>query len=659
MNHIPTLVPLIPMLMACGCVEVTVDADPEDGYLGAAQQAANLMDSNGFWSDHDNTIPACWKTAGYATERTIIQNAIESSWDRYTGLDFTGWGSCPSTSAVYFTIQLNDDDSQLMVGFTGIGPNEALKPANGPGLGSELNYDIDNVTDAQIRNLAYHELGHTIGMRHERRRLDHRCTDPGGETGAGGSLELGEWDAWSMLSSKDCRDGRDSLGRPSGGDLFGAQMAHGSSIAWDYPSRNFCVAAGEQLYVGDFDGDGRDDLLCNQSDGDMRIDLADSSGHFQGSDWVYTDRNFCVTAGEKLYVGDFDGDDHDDLLCNQSDGDMIIDLANSSGQFQGSDWIKSDRNFCVTAGEKLYVGDFDGDDHDDLLCNQSDGDMIIDLVEPSDYFQGSDWIKSDRDFCVASGEMLYIGDFNGDTRDDILCNQTDGEIWIDYADSSGRFLVSDWVATRSLCHNTGVLAVADINGDGFDDLVCKDSESHRRFKIELADRSGRFDDLDILGNPQPDGSGDLGAWCSSGTLIVGQFNSVTGGGRPNMVGRADLLCNDSSSGRMSAQYDFAAPALSQKGISLSAGQSATYGPFAVPSGGEFNALMVGYTGNADLYVRWGAAPTTSTYDCADTDVNTSFGTCTLGGSGNAYVMVRAVAAVSDLELETYLESFGP
>jgi hypothetical protein len=113
----------------------------------------------------------------------------------------------------------------------------------------------------------------------------------------------------------------------------------------------------------------------------MFVDLANSKGEFWGSDWSLGDRNYCITSGEKLYTGDFNGDGRDDLLCNSNNGSMFVDLANRKGEFWKTDWRYKGRNFCRTSNEKMYVGDFDNDGADDLLCNSGNGSMFVDLVK--------------------------------------------------------------------------------------------------------------------------------------------------------------------------------------------------------------------------------------------------------------------------------------
>lgn len=77
---------------------------------------------------------------------------------------------------------------------------------------------------------------------------------------------------------------------------------------------------------------------------------------------------------------------------------------------------------------------------------------------------------------------------------------------------------------------------------------------------------------------------------------------------------------------------------------LAKGQKANYGPFKVAGGTTFKADITG-TGDADLYVRKGAAPTTSSYDCRPYKSG-SAESCSVAvtANGDVYVMVNGYAA---------------
>ncbi|EAR08651.1 M20/M25/M40 family metallo-hydrolase [Reinekea blandensis] len=79
--------------------------------------------------------------------------------------------------------------------------------------------------------------------------------------------------------------------------------------------------------------------------------------------------------------------------------------------------------------------------------------------------------------------------------------------------------------------------------------------------------------------------------------------------------------------------------------SVGRNQEDTYGPFSIVGGSDFSAAITG-TNDADLYVRFGSAPTTSSYDCRPYK-NGSSESCELTAAASdtsAYVMVRGYSS---------------
>jgi serine protease len=89
-----------------------------------------------------------------------------------------------------------------------------------------------------------------------------------------------------------------------------------------------------------------------------------------------------------------------------------------------------------------------------------------------------------------------------------------------------------------------------------------------------------------------------------------------------------------------------APHIQTRTGSLTAGASQQFGPFAVTAGTTLIATMTG-SGDPDLYVRWGAPPTTTAYNCrpylTGPDEQCAVSSAT---ENQAYVMVRAYAAAT-------------
>lgn len=74
-----------------------------------------------------------------------------------------------------------------------------------------------------------------------------------------------------------------------------------------------------------------------------------------------------------------------------------------------------------------------------------------------------------------------------------------------------------------------------------------------------------------------------------------------------------------------------------------------YGPFKVATGTSLVATLSG-DGDADLYVRKGAAPTLTAYDCRPYK-DGSAETCTVAGPGDVYVSVNGYATTSSFQLK--------
>lgn len=189
----------------------------------------------------------------------------------------------------------------------------------------------------------------------------------------------------------------------------------------------FCSHSGAEFHVGDFNGDGRTDLFCiDRNTGQKWIDL--SSGNWAapyGSiDYISTG-NWCSHSTAQLHIGDFNGDGRSDLLCHDTrTGQKWIDysMVGGTGMFGSNDWVNAG-NWCSHATAKLLVSDFNGDGRSDLLCHTAaNGGLDVKLAQPGDVFGTLRyWQNTTVNFCTGNIGRIVAFDMTGDGRSDLFC----------------------------------------------------------------------------------------------------------------------------------------------------------------------------------------------------------------------------------------------
>jgi hypothetical protein len=135
-------------------------------------------------------------------------------------------------------------------------------------------------------------------------------------------------------------------------------------------ARNF--AAGSSVAVGDFNGDGLQDLATARDTAEITttvlVLLSNGDGTFQG-------RSFAAgIAPVSVAVGDFNSDGRPDLaVANAASNDVSVLLGNGDGTFQAA------QNFAVGIGpDSVAVGDFNGDGKPDLaVVNFGSGNISV------------------------------------------------------------------------------------------------------------------------------------------------------------------------------------------------------------------------------------------------------------------------------------------
>jgi ketosteroid isomerase-like protein len=221
--------------------------------------------------------------------------------------------------------------------------------------------------------------------------------------------------------------------------------------------------------VGDFNGDGRSDLIWrNLATGEIAVWLFNLGGTTFFSSIIF---NLAIDSGWEIQtVGDFNGDGRSDLMWrNYISGEVGPWLFNAGGTtFVGSTIF----NLAVGTGWQIQsAGDFNGDGRTDLMWrNTITGEVGPWLFNAGGTtFTGVSLTTVDPN---AGWEIQGVGDFNGDGRADLMWrNAVTGEVapWI--FNAGGTSFVSSIIA--NVATNTGwqIQRVGDFNGDGRADLM--------------------------------------------------------------------------------------------------------------------------------------------------------------------------------------------
>ncbi|MEM9366814.1 MAG: FG-GAP-like repeat-containing protein, partial [Planctomycetota bacterium] len=325
-------------------------------------------------------------------------------------------------------------------------------------------------------NTVTHEFGHTVGLPHTRdvqatmsyvgrteylpvgKTYAFPWTDsrvPGAE--ANNHRNFLDWTLFSGAQVVHREAGQDEA--PEESSRYLPEMSIDHRVAQTLETGDRVI----QVLTGDFNGDGRDDIVVANDNGAVEVFLADANGNLQ----TPSSRNVGEIGWwtEPLEVGDFNNDGRDDVIVGSSgDREFNLLLSNADGTLAAPVATSITGAFLAIA-----TGDFNNDGNRDVVVTANNDQLQLFAGDGAGGFG-----PAIAQPTVAGPESVDAGDLNGDGVDDLVVGSEDGEGAAVYYSINGAL---NRVATlETLGGDARSVVIGDFNGDAGGDIAVVESD---------------------------------------------------------------------------------------------------------------------------------------------------------------------------------------
>ena len=239
------------------------------------------------------------------------------------------------------------------------------------------------------------------------------------------------------------------------------------------------------IRLGDFNGNGRLDI-ASPNGGWVLIKTTDPEPIFPTFSYCLRHRPPAAVANlwggaQYTWVGDFNGDRKDDI-ASASGSNIYMKISNPGSHtfagFSSQTWILTTSPPLAPqvplwgSSDYTFIGDFNGDNKDDI-ASAVGGSVRVHLSTGSS-FSSQTWTVNNNEWAVPGWNR--VGDFNGDGKDDIA-SLVGGTVYMKLSTGSG-FLNQSW-GVANQWGSAGYTWVADFNRDGRSDIASADAGNVR------------------------------------------------------------------------------------------------------------------------------------------------------------------------------------
>ena len=204
---------------------------------------------------------------------------------------------------------------------------------------------------------------------------------------------------------------------------------------------------------GDFNGDGKSDILWEHAGGEHIVWLMNGTSVAQKVNLPFVATNWKIAG-----TGDFNSDRNSDILWQSISGDRTIWLMNRTVRISSVDL-----GHVAPSWKIIDSGFFNADTHPDILWQQSTGARSVWLMNGTNFFRAVAMPNA-----ASSWTMAGTGDFNGDHKSDILWQSTAGgrAIWLMNGTNMARS-----VGLGNVAKTWKIVGSGDFNNDGKSDIL--------------------------------------------------------------------------------------------------------------------------------------------------------------------------------------------